>query len=125
MWRKSDYILKLLLERILFKYLIRIFKKSGLVLATSALMTKATKKDNMVVKRVFSIHYPVLFKNNEVLDLINFDSKVNAMILEYALKLGLKFNLTDVKAQKIDSFILNTFEIVLASFHVENKLGQV
>lgn len=88
-------------------------------------MTKATKKDNMVVKKVFSIHYPVLFKNNEVLDLINFDSKVNAMILEYALKLGLKINLTDIKTQKIDSFILNTFEIVLASFYVENKLGQV
>ena len=47
------------------------------------------------------------------------------MILWYILKLGLKIRLINVKAQKIDDFILEMFEIVLASFQVKNKLEKV
>ena len=44
------------------------------------------------------------------------------MTLEYVSKLGLKVRLTNIKTQKIDNFTLKTFEMVLASFQVENKL---
>ena len=49
---------------------------------------------------------------------------VNAMTLGYASKLGLKVRPTDVRAQKIDGSTLKTFEMVLASFQVEDKLGR-
>lgn len=42
----------------------------------------------------------------------------------YVVKLGLKVQKTDIEVQKIDSSTLNTFEMVLADFQVENKLGR-
>ena len=53
---------------------------------------------------------------NEVQALINSDSKINAMITGYALKLSLKVRFTDGKAQKINSFTFETFGMALASF---------
>lgn len=44
------------------------------------------------------------------------------MTLAYASILGLRVYRINVKAQKIDCSILKTFEIVLASFYIENKL---
>ena len=44
------------------------------------------------------------------------------MTLGYVLKLGLKVRPTNVKAQKIDGSTLQTFEMVLASFQVEDTL---
>ena len=42
----------------------------------------------------------------------------------YALKLGLKVRLTNIKAQKINGSILEMFEMVWASLQVEDKLGR-
>lgn len=72
---------------------------------------------------VLCIYYPLCFWKNiaRVKALIDSSSKVNAITLGYFLKLGLKIYHIDVKAQKIDSFILKTFEIILASFQVEDK----
>ena len=72
---------------------------------------------------VFAIQFSL--KKSEVQALINFGSKVNTMTLGYALKLGLKIHLINVKAQKIDNSTLETFEIVLASFQIEDKLEKV
>lgn len=44
------------------------------------------------------------------------------MTLAYIAKLDLKIQKTDIRSQKIDSFTLNIFEIVLAKFQVEDKL---
>ena len=57
--------------------------------------------------------------------LINLDSKVNAMTPAYAKQLGFQVQKTDVRAQKIDGSSLKTFEIIIAGFQVENKLGKV
>ena len=51
-------------------------------------------------------------------------SKLNAMTLTYAAKLGLKVRKIDIGAQKIDGSTLEIFGIVLAEFQVENKLGR-
>lgn len=56
--------------------------------------------------------------------LINSGSKVNAIIWLYITKIKLKIWFTDVRTQKIDSFILETFGMVLANFQVKNKLGK-
>lgn len=42
----------------------------------------------------------------------------------YAAKLGFKVQPINVKAQKIDSFLFKIFDMVLASFPIEDKLGQ-
>lgn len=44
------------------------------------------------------------------------------MILAYASKLGFQVCQTNVKAQKINGFILKTFEIVTTNFQIEDKL---
>ena len=44
------------------------------------------------------------------------------MTLAYTSKLALNIYSTNVKAQKIDGSTIETFEIVLASFQVEDKL---
>lgn len=64
------------------------------------------------------IHYLVHFKKNQVKTqaLIDSDSKVNAITWSYVTKLGLKIRVTDVRAQKIDGFTLETFGMVLVSF---------
>ena len=91
-------------------------------------MTDASKKDdNGVLARVSCIHYPLCFqKNNQnkVQALINSSSKVNAMTPAYASKLGLRVRQTNLGAQKIDGSTLKRFEIVLASFQVEDKFGR-
>ena len=46
------------------------------------------------------------------------------MTLAYASKLGLKVWTTNIGNQKIDSSLLRTFEIVIAGFLVEDKLGR-
>lgn len=44
------------------------------------------------------------------------------MTLTYTVKLGLKVYYTNVGAQKIDISTCETFEIVFASFQIEDKL---
>lgn len=93
-----SYILELQSEKLLLKYLFRTFKKLVSILATPALVTKASKKNNIVLKRASCIYYPVWFKKDKVKALINSGSKVKAIILAYALKLGLKTCSTNVRA---------------------------
>ena len=44
------------------------------------------------------------------------------MNLGYILKLGLKICLSNIKAQKINIFILKTIKMVLANFFIEDKI---
>ena len=62
------------------------------------------------------IYYPIEFKKNKIQALIDSNFKINAKTLEYALKLGLKVGITNIIVQKINSFTLKTFEIILTSF---------
>ena len=105
----------------LYKQLHRASKKLVLVLATSASVTEASQED-VVLDQISCICYLIWFKKNEVQALIDFGNKVNAMTPEYTLKLTLKVCRTDVRAQKINGSTFETFEMVLASFQVEDKL---
>ena len=51
-------------------------------------------------------------------------NEMNAMSSAYAKRLGLKTRKTNVGAQKIDGSTLETFEMVIADFQVENKGGR-
>lgn len=46
------------------------------------------------------------------------------MTSAYAAKLGLKVQPINVKTQKIDGSTLKIFEMVLANFQVDDKLGR-
>ena len=72
------------------------------------------------------ICYLIWFKKSKVQiqALINFSNKINAIILGYALKLGLKVRTINVEAQKIDDSTFEAFKMVLACFQVEDKLGR-
>lgn len=59
-------------------------------------MIKASKEDKLVLERVLYIHYPLRFCNDiiEVKTLLNYDNNVNAIMLAYSAKIGLKVRLT-------------------------------
>lgn len=81
------------------------------------------KAENQQLECVLSILYLLNFKksNTKVQILIHSGSKVNAMTLAYMPILGLYIQLTDVRAQKNDSFMISTYNMVLTNFQLENK----
>ena len=98
----------------------QISKKLVSVSATFVPMTGGDKK----IVRVPYIYYPVRFQEKQVRALLNSDSKVNAMNPNYLQKLGLKIWKTNIGAQKIDGSALETFEIIIANFQVEDKASR-
>ena len=90
-------------------------------MAPFSLVTGASRKAPKVrvLDRVPCIYYPVQFrkdKGKDVLALLNFGKKVNAMTPTYTAHLGLKVRVIDVGAQKIDGFSLATYGMVIAAF---------
>lgn len=87
-------------------------------------MTKTSKENDVILKKVLYIYYPIGFQKDTIKNkvLIDSSSKINAIIPAYALKLGFKVRRTDVRAQKIDGSIFKIFRIILASFQIEDKL---
>ena len=79
----------------------------------------------VVLEKIQCIHYPLCFRKSsaDVEALLDLGSEVNAMTPAFASRLGLKTCHTDVRAQKIDGSILQTFGMVLASFQVKDKFG--
>ena len=74
--------------------------------------------------RILYIQYPVQFQKEQIKALLNSGSEVNAMNLDFAWKLGLKVQKTNVGAQKIDGSALETFGMVIADFQVEDKANR-
>ena len=99
-------------------------KKLVSVLATSTLVTSAREE---ALEHVSYIHYPVQFKKDktQVQALVDLGSEVNAMHPSFAKQLGLSIWPTDVRAQKIDGTILDTYGMIVAAFSVEDKANWV
>lgn len=90
----------------------------------SALVTEASKENNIILNWVLYINYLIWFKKNKVQALINSDSKVNVIISIYTLKLGLQVCHTNIRTQKIDGFTFKIFKMVLASFQIKDSTGR-
>ena len=56
--------------------------------------------------------------------MLNNDSKVNAINLNYARKLGFKIRKINVEAQKIDGSALEIFGRIIADFQVKDKASR-
>ena len=100
-------------------------KKLVSVSATSTSMTGAREE---ALERVPCIHYPVQFKGMDkapVQALIDSGSEVNTVHPSFVKQLGLSIRPTDVGAQKIDGNMLDTHEMVVAAFSVEDKANRV
>lgn len=57
--------------------------------------------------------------------MLELSSEINIINPAYAKKLRFYIREINVRAQKIDKFHLNTFEIVLVSFSLQNYLKKV
>ena len=70
-------------------------------------MTKASKEGYVSLERVLCIYYLLHFWKDTigVKALIDLGSEVNAITLAYKSKLGLRVQLTNIGAQKIDGSI--------------------
>ena len=117
-------MLELLEEGQFFEELPRISKKLVLVLAIFVPVTDGGEK----IVKVSCIHNLVWFQESQrqkgqeqIKALLDSGSKVNAMSCAFARKLGLHIWKTNVGAQKINGFTLETFEIVIADFWIEDK----
>lgn len=77
-----------------------------------------SKKDNIVFKKRLYIYYLLFFQKKIIWikALINYSNKVNIIMLIYFLKLDLKICYINIKNEKIDSLIVEIFEMVLTSF---------
>ena len=95
-------------------------KKLVSVLAASVPVTDSNKK----VVKVLCIYYLVQFQKEQVRALLNSGSKVNTINFDYAQKLKLKIQKTNIGAQKIDGSALEIFEMVIADFQMQNKASK-
>ena len=57
--------------------------------------------------------------------MINLESEINTIYPTFAKQLGLLIRPTDVRVQKIDSTILDTYKMVVTAFSVKDKANQV
>ena len=57
--------------------------------------------------------------------LFDLGSKVNVTYSTFAQKLGFSIRLTDIRAHKIDSTMLDIFEMVVATFSITDKANWV
>ena len=99
-------------------------KKLILVLATSALVTDASKEaPEVILDWVFCVHYPVQFhKDKEIIwALIDSSSEVNTMTPAYAKKLGLRIQRTDIRTQKIDGSSSDKFGMIIIGLQFLDK----
>ena len=85
-------------------------------------------------KKIVSVpctHYLIQYQESQgqkgqeqVKALLDSSSKVNAMSLAFARKLGLHIRKTNIKAQKMDNSALEIFGMVIADLEVEDKAGR-
>ena len=107
-------------------------KKLVLVSATSTSMTgirKEALEQEETIERIPYIHYLVHFKIDtskvQVQTLIDSGSEVNAIHPAFAKQLSLSIRLTNVGFQKIDGITLDIYEMVVATFSMEDKANWV
>ena len=80
--------------------------------------------DSEKVVKVFYIYYLIQVEQDQIQTLLDRESEVNAINLDYAWKLGLKIWKTNIRAKKMDGSTLKTFGMVNADFQIEDKVNR-
>ena len=94
---------------------------------TTSTSTTSARKEALTLERVPYIYYLVWFKKDktQVQALINLGSEVNAIHPTFVKELGFPIRPTNVRAQKIDGTMLDTYGMVVAAFLVTKKTNRV
>ncbi len=93
---------------------------------TASLEADASTQSPNALQWVPCIQYPVRFQEGQPIKaLINSGNEVNAITSAYAAELGLTTRKTSVGAQKIDGSPLENYNIISASFLLQDSLGRV
>ena len=71
------------------------------------------------------IYYLVEFQKEQIRALLDSNNKINVINPNFAQKLGLYIQITNIRAYKIDGSTLETFEIVIANFQMDNKANKL
>ena len=95
-------------------------KKLVVVLATSTSMTGKKEEE---LKRVSSIWYLIIFKDQTEV-LLDSKIKINPISQAFSHQLGLKIWKTNVGIQKIDSTTMKTYGMVISTFSISDKDGR-
>ena len=95
-------------------------KKLVAILATSILVIEKKKEE---LERIPYIWYLVTFKD-QTKAVLDSKSEVNTICQAFAHQLGLIIKKTNVRAQKIDSTTLETYEMIVTTFSVLDKDGR-
>lgn len=91
-------------------------------------MAVANNKTGFKIHKKFELqgvsydHYPTRLIEFFFKALVKSDSKLNAIKPGFARKLGLRIYKTNVSTQKINGSKLETYEIVIALFEVDDKV---
>ena len=103
-------------------------KKLVAVLATSMSVIVAREKKvdhgknpRFNFAQVLYIRYPINIRKKFVSALFNSGSEISAIHLTFTKELGLPIRLIDIKMQKIDGIILDTYGMVVAAFLIKDK----
>ena len=75
--------------------------------------------------RVPCIRYSINCRKKSVSALFDSGGKINAVHLAFAKELGFFIRLIDVRVQKIDDIILDTYGMVVAAFSMKDKANRV
>lgn len=108
----------------IFIPVIRAFKKAYISPAAKNSLPFSLKTSSL--KRTLCIHYLFRFNKDqvEVQALLNSGNEVNTMASAYAASFGLEVRSNIIRAKKIDDSIFQIFDMLIASFRINNKLGQ-
>ena len=86
-----------------------------------------SEKEYPNLTQVPCIRYSITFQKKfvPVSALFDLDNEINVIHLTFARELRLSIRTTDVRAQKIDGTMLDTFGMVVAAFSVTDKANRV
>lgn len=88
---------------------------------TTAGASKDNENPRTNLAQVPCIQYPIVFQKKFNLALLNSSSEVNAIFTNFAKKLGLSIRPIDIKAQKSNGAIPNTYKMVFVAFLISDK----
>ena len=97
--------------------------KDGKNLGTTGKTSEDDENLRLNLVQVLCIQYPITFKKKSMLVLLDLSSEVNTIHPTFAKELGFFIKLIDIRVQKIDGTMLDTYRIVVAAFLMTDKLN--
>lgn len=98
-----------------------------LVSTTFALIVEINKKadlkfqERLELQHIIYIHYLIQFNGFPVKMLMSSSSEVNAIYLSFMKRLSLRICKTDVRTEKINSSLPETYNMIITLYHMNDR----